>query len=238
MTEKIDLAAIRARLAAATPGPWHTVDVRCDDAKPNEVGVCALTDPRSFQKPDGTWHGCFVARGMDGPTRDANATLIAEAPAYLAALCDEVERLRESSARLRTAVEHGESVYHEIARAAGFDHEPPSDERACIAAVKALRAERDALRAIIAGRTTPPTGAMTHDRCSFCARADVPLVRAKTASTCLDCARLAVEALSPAGERGYFVACGCDETGRCTWNSEDSESGDCDCLCHGGEGRS
>ncbi len=67
--DKVDIKAIRVRLAAATPGPWHTVDVRCDDAKPNEVGVCALTDPRSFQKPDGTWHGCFVARGMDGARR-------------------------------------------------------------------------------------------------------------------------------------------------------------------------
>jgi hypothetical protein len=34
------------------------------------------------------------------------------------------------------------------------------------------------------------------DRCSFCERADVPLVRAKHAATCLDCARLAVELLS------------------------------------------
>jgi hypothetical protein len=30
------------------------------------------------------------------------------------------------------------------------------------------------------------------DRCSFCSRADLPLVRAKHAATCLECARLAM----------------------------------------------
>jgi hypothetical protein len=34
------------------------------------------------------------------------------------------------------------------------------------------------------------------DRCSFCFRADLPLVRAKHAATCLECARLAVEVLA------------------------------------------
>ena len=77
----------------------------------------------------------------------------------IAALCDEVERLRASNERLRHVVGLDEAIYMDLARSAGFDHEPPSDARQCIAAVHALAAERDALRAIIAGRTTAPTAA-------------------------------------------------------------------------------
>ena len=69
------------------------------------------------------------------------------------------DKMRESNVLLRDAVEHDETVYMEIARAAGFDHEPPSDERVCVEAVKAMRVERDELRAIIAGRETAPTDA-------------------------------------------------------------------------------
>lgn len=64
----------------------------------------------------------------------------------LAALCDEMERLRVSNGILRAQVEIDESIYNAIAIAAGFDHEPPSDARACIAAVQAMATERDALR--------------------------------------------------------------------------------------------
>jgi len=189
VNEQIDIAVIRARVAAATPGPWVRGIARDDDgwavlANDGDDEVC--TQPPS--------------RVID-PYSPADADLIAHAPADIAALCDEVERLRAelddarnvalgavedcaglrasleeiseasidliaagdklraSNERLRNVVELDEAIYLDLARAAGFDHEPPSDARQCIAVVKAMATERDALRAVIAGRTTTPTGA-------------------------------------------------------------------------------
>lgn len=70
-----------------------------------------------------------------------------------------------------------------------------------------------------------------NDRCTFCSLPS-PVMASPRACICLSCARLAVEVLSPAGARGYFVACGCGETGRCTWGGDGEH---CDCLCHNGE---
>ena len=70
-----DLAAIRARLAAATPGPW----LRYGDGT-YEVYVDADQDDLPS-----------VTHGSDRPE---DADLIAHAPTDLAALCDEVEWLR------------------------------------------------------------------------------------------------------------------------------------------------
>lgn len=86
----LDLEPIKARLAAATPGPWrfdsswipsyrrHANWLRSD-------GVAA----------DGAAANC-VLRVVDGSMLDKDADLIENAPADLAALVAEVERLREA----------------------------------------------------------------------------------------------------------------------------------------------
>lgn len=200
MSDRIDIAAIRARLAAATPGPWEQwkghLDVMAhvfDNTERSCGGerVCGVDSFRANDDdpdPDLTGCGCEdEGCATRYPRLHADADLIARAPTDIAALCDEVERLRASNERLRHVVGLDEAIYMDLARSAGFDHEPPSDARQCIAAVHALAAERDALRAdviryadgvasaergiaaqdeeiatlreIIAGRTTPPTDA-------------------------------------------------------------------------------
>jgi len=81
----IDVAAIgdlmgadeaRSLLAAMTPGTLEVAEIRDGrliDAAPQELAVVIHDDARAHQKPDGTWHSVVVCRGMDGPTRDANA---------------------------------------------------------------------------------------------------------------------------------------------------------------------
>jgi flavin-dependent dehydrogenase len=78
----IDLEAIKARLSAATPGPWrrdgnHRAKVRGGDGD-----TLTRVVPESSDEP---W----------SPTDEANADLIAHAPGDIAALIAEVERLRE-----------------------------------------------------------------------------------------------------------------------------------------------
>ncbi len=72
----------------ATPGPWEVCEFSADhaDALPGEVGVFAPHHPDSVQKEDGTWHGVTICRGMTGPAKRDNATLIACAPEMLAML--------------------------------------------------------------------------------------------------------------------------------------------------------
>jgi len=83
---------------------------------------------------------------------------------------------------------------------------------------------------------------MSADRCSFCERADVPLVPSKHAATCLECARLAVELLSPMA-RSSADPCpnGCDGNDatqcgvlRCWQAFQELPTGPCNCPCHGG----
>ena len=76
--------------------------------------------------------------------------------------------------------------------------------------------------------------AVSADRCSFCERADVPLMPSKHAATCLDCARLAVEALSPEPlRRSFVVTCDCDGVKHQCSLASDEEW--CDCPCHSDE---
>lgn len=74
----LDLNPIKARLAAAAPGPWE-----CSRERPDHTGdhvVCEAT---------------FDVRRVASAGRWVNALLIANAPGDLAALVAEVERLRE-----------------------------------------------------------------------------------------------------------------------------------------------
>ena len=87
-----DLAAIRARLAAATPGPWvaETSEVTMDDR--------SLWRMRRDTQPQVPLH-------LSSVMSSANADLIASAPADLAALCDEVEALTARAERAESAIQ-------------------------------------------------------------------------------------------------------------------------------------
>ena len=80
----LDLDPIRARLAAATPGPWERMPAEVSDTRPAD---------------------CYDVWGGDdwlcASVHHTNADLIAHAPADLAALVAEVERLRETVQRVR-----------------------------------------------------------------------------------------------------------------------------------------
>lgn len=84
----IDTAAIEARLASATPGPWVRIGqyvaaptIGCNCAAPPEYGH----EPNCGAEP--------IAQAGDN-----DADLIAHAPTDLRALLDEVERLRATIA--------------------------------------------------------------------------------------------------------------------------------------------
>lgn len=83
----------RALLAAATPGPWQAdAWYGCDDGGWAAIGPhhMATEDEGYDDVPESPAHH----RAM------ADAALIAAAPELIAALCDEVERLRARKARL------------------------------------------------------------------------------------------------------------------------------------------
>jgi hypothetical protein len=69
----------------ATPGPWEvcTFSDSHPNALPNEVAVFAPKHPGSKLLEDGTWDGVTICRGMTGPARHDNATLIACVPEML-----------------------------------------------------------------------------------------------------------------------------------------------------------
>lgn len=76
------LQEIRARLDAATPGPWRILhhDLCCGE---------------SWVRDESGYHVGTSLYSND-EKRDENLSLIAHAPADIAWLLDEVERLRES----------------------------------------------------------------------------------------------------------------------------------------------
>ena len=91
-----DLAAIRARVAAATPGPWLDIDPK--DLPPSRVDhgkrLIATTIRESARNVYGLRDNMVVeGRGVVWNS-DADAELIAHAPTDILALCAEVERLR------------------------------------------------------------------------------------------------------------------------------------------------
>jgi hypothetical protein len=85
MTEPLDLEPIKARLVAATPGPWRPDD----EFGPRYVA----TDPYG----KGFWNVWICTPGHEGDggwEREEDADLACHAPADIAALIAEVERLR------------------------------------------------------------------------------------------------------------------------------------------------
>lgn len=125
MTDRIDTAAIRARVAAATPGPWQvwagrlSIFANVSEETPGSIcgdPVCEVEMYRCSDRdpdPDDTEcgcdeEGCKTCR----PVQHADADLIAHAPSDLAALCDEVERLREIIAGRTTPPTYAEADAH------------------------------------------------------------------------------------------------------------------------------
>jgi hypothetical protein len=84
MNDKLDLAAIRARCDAATPGPWEVV------VRGNTVTSHAITVSDKY---------ISIASGISPKT--ANAKFIAHAREDIPALIGEVERLQSDNKRLR-----------------------------------------------------------------------------------------------------------------------------------------
>lgn len=120
------LSAIKARVSAATSGPWEVTEIR-DGRQPEgveELGVFAPNDPRSYQKPDETWHSALICRGMDGPTRAANAAFIAHAREDVEDLAIELQRAVENGATLAMLTrQHGREREHMEAHIAALEAE-------------------------------------------------------------------------------------------------------------------
>ena len=91
----IDTAAIEARLASATPGPWVRIGqyvaaptIGCNCAAPPEYG-----------------HEPYCGAEPIAQAGDNDADLIAHAPTDLRALLDEVDRLRATIAAVEALAE-------------------------------------------------------------------------------------------------------------------------------------
>lgn len=107
----LDLEPIKARLVAATPGPWHScpddgckcVMVSCDDYPVAEVTKGKWGDDYPAVRLVGTSSLDMKAEAymeqitygeIDEKTAMANRAFIREAPADIAALVAEIEELR------------------------------------------------------------------------------------------------------------------------------------------------
>lgn len=126
----LDLDALKARLAAATQGPWrrdgnHRAKVRGADGD-----TLARVVPESSDEP---WSA----------TDEANADLIAHAPGDLAALVAEVERLRDLVRHQRGPLFDVGLLTHEEYAALAADH----SSVARLETYDAVRAENIRLRA-------------------------------------------------------------------------------------------
>lgn len=134
-----DRSGIRARLAAATPGPWSTEPSPPD--WPGREGSVVVT-------PDGDLGGDYLD--------EADADLIAHAPADLAALLAELDAKDAALARVRELADEAIRAIgtggHSHWRSGGAGGSCSSCDRAT--------AERDRLRAALDGDGTPgPTNA-------------------------------------------------------------------------------
>jgi hypothetical protein len=79
----LDLEPIKARLAAATPGPWHVEPISYPERALPEVyaGTSRVAQPCN-------------SREVPAPESDFNAEFIGYAPVDIAALVEEIEQLR------------------------------------------------------------------------------------------------------------------------------------------------
>jgi hypothetical protein len=89
MTEPLDLDPIRARLEAASPGPWRWEDWGDPPVDHGRSAHTLASDELSLTKAI-----CTAAQATSMWKNPADADLIAHAPSDIAALIAEVERLR------------------------------------------------------------------------------------------------------------------------------------------------
>ena len=92
MTERPDIAAIRARLANATPGPWESREHK------KQWHVTSVETEE---------HVALISHWTND-VDEADADLIANAPTDLAALIEEVERLRGLLREVSAATYHSD----------------------------------------------------------------------------------------------------------------------------------
>ena len=97
----MDLQAIEARLAAATPGPWKAQDFVA--APTEDAGSAVVKQGNGGLVAYALRSGAVEHEWYDKPQCDADAEFIAHAPADMRALLDEVERLRGQVEAVRAA---------------------------------------------------------------------------------------------------------------------------------------
>ena len=93
----MDLQAIEARLAAATPGPWKAQDFVA--APTEDAGSAVVKQGNGGLVAYALRSGAVEHEWYDKPQCDADAEFIAHAPADMRALLDEVKAVRDAVAR-------------------------------------------------------------------------------------------------------------------------------------------
>ena len=88
----MDLQAIEARLAAATPGPWKTQDFV--DAPPEDAGSAVVKQGNGGLVAYALRSGAVEHEWYDKPQCDADAEFIAHAPEDIQALIDVVKAVK------------------------------------------------------------------------------------------------------------------------------------------------
>ena len=172
-------AEARGLLSAMTPGTLEVSEIRDGrliDAAPQELAVVIHDDARAHLKPDGTWHSVIVCRGMDGPTREANAAALASVkralatvaalgaqpvPADLAAIEARAAAATEASAEPERDFGRNDVVSKRVAVAVAAS---AADVPALLAALRSLRAhvasEPDRVAAAVAAATMAARGTL------------------------------------------------------------------------------
>jgi hypothetical protein len=92
MTPSLDIAAIRKRLEAATPGEWKHYHGKLREQFPTIINEVQFDDGRNAGSII-HWSG-FDGCSVGNEKRKANADFIAAAPTDIANLLSEVEKLR------------------------------------------------------------------------------------------------------------------------------------------------
>ena len=93
----MDLQAIEARLAAATPGPWKAQDFVA--APTEDAGSAVVKQGNGGLVAYALRSGAVEHEWYDKPQCDADAEFLAHAPDDIRALLDEVKAVREAVAR-------------------------------------------------------------------------------------------------------------------------------------------
>lgn len=99
MSERMTSEEATRLWSAMTPGTLEVMEIRdgrLTDAAAEELAVVIRDDARAHEKPDGTWHTVIVCRGMDGPTRAANAEAMASAKRALLTVADLEARIERA----------------------------------------------------------------------------------------------------------------------------------------------